>query len=302
MPGGPPRRPRIELCSAGVAAAAPGWIARLHDASRIMNEQLASAALYFSLVAYSTAATLFFVELARRDYTPEGNRYASRVLAVGAVMHAINIAISSFVTGTCPVESLPFALSLSALVTATCYIMIRRRWRVDAMGVAVVPIVIAFLVGSQFVTTGPEAAELPRGLLAVHIASNLLGFGLFLLAGAAGAFYIFQERRLKMKRMPSRLPSLDALDKVEHRLLLAGFPLQTLGAVSGAAFLADLQMTQAQLLQVILAYGTWALVAGVLVLRFVLGWHGRRTAYGTVAGAACVMFVLFIYILRGTGA
>ncbi len=267
-----------------------------------MNEQLASAALYFSLVAYSTAATLFFVELARREYTAEGNRYAVLVMGVGVAMHAIQIAITSFITDTCPVESLPFALSLSGLVTATCYIVIRRRWRVDAMGVAVVPIVLAFLVGSQFVGTGNEPLGLPRGLLAVHIASNLLGLGLFLLAGAAGAFYIYQERRLKAKRMPSRLPALDVLDKVEHRLLLAGFPLQTLGAISGAAFLADLHMRPAQLLQVILAYGTWALVAGVLLLRTILGWHGRRTAYGTVAGAACVMLVLFLYIVRGNGA
>lgn len=277
-------------------------IARQHDALGIMNEQFAFAALYFSLVAYSTAATLFFVELARRESTPEGNRYAAIVLGVGALMHALQIGITSFVTNTCPVESLPFALSLSALITATGYIVIRRRWRVDAMGVAVVPIVLAFLVGSQFVGTGPEALGLPRGLLAVHIASNLLGLGLFLLAGAAAAFYIFQERRLKAKRMPSRLPPLDALDKVEHRLLLAGFPLQTLGAVSGAAFLTDLHMTQAQLLQVILAYGTWALVASVLLVRAILGWHGRRTAYGTVAGAACVVLVLFLYIVRGTGA
>jgi ABC-type uncharacterized transport system permease subunit len=267
-----------------------------------MNDQLASPALYFSLVAYSTAATLFFVDLARREYSPEGNKWAARVLIVGAIMHAIHIGIASFVTNTCPVESLPFALSLSALVTATSYIAIRRRWRVDAMGVAVVPIVLAFLVGSQFVGRGPDVEGLPRGLLAVHIASNLLGLGLFLLAGAAGAFYIFQEKRLKAKRMPSRLPALDALDRAEHRLLLAGFPLQTLGAISGAAFLADLHLSQAQLLQVILAYGTWALVAGVLLGRATLGWHGRRAAYGTVAGASCVMIVLFLYILRGTGA
>jgi ABC-type uncharacterized transport system permease subunit len=267
-----------------------------------MNDQLASAALYFSLVAYSTAATLFFVDIARREYSPDGNLWASRVLIVGAITHAIQITIASLVTNTCPVESLPFALNLSALITATSYIAIRRRWHVDAMGVAVVPIVIAFLVGAQFVGAGPDLEHLPRGLLAVHIASNLLGLGLFLLAGAAGAFYILQERRLKAKRMPSRLPALDALDRAEHRFLLAGFPLQTLGAISGAAFLANIHMSQAQLLQVILAYGTWALVAGVLLVRAILGWHGRRTAYGTVVGAACVMLVLFLYILRGTGA
>jgi ABC-type uncharacterized transport system permease subunit len=61
-------------------------------------------------------------------------------------------------------------------------------------------------------------------------------------------------------------------------------------------------MSQAQVLQVILAYGTWVLIAGVLLVRALLGWHGRRTAYGTVAGAACVMLVLYLYILRGKGA
>src|SRR5688572_4221782 len=115
-----------------------------------MNEQMALAALYFSLVAYSTAATLFFVDLARRDLSPEGNVWASRVLGVGAVMHFLHILVTSFVTKTCPVESLPFALNLSALITAVSYFLIRRRWRVDAMGVAVVPIVLGFLVGGQF--------------------------------------------------------------------------------------------------------------------------------------------------------
>lgn len=262
-----------------------------------MYEQLASASLYFSLVAYSTAATLFFVDLAHGQPAP-GHDWASRVLSAGALAHLAQLCLTSLVTRTFPVESLPFSLSLSALVTVASYILMRRRYRVDAMGVAVVPIVLAFLVGSQFVDDGPMGEHLPQGLLAVHIASNLLGLGLFLLAGAAGAFYIMQERRLKARQMPSRLPALDSLDTAEHRLLLIGFPLQTVGAITGAA----LGMGGALWIQLVLAYGTWVLIAGVLVLRAALGWRGRRTAYGTVAGTACVMLVLFIYILRGGAA
>jgi ABC-type uncharacterized transport system permease subunit len=264
-----------------------------------MYEPLASAALYFSLVAYSTAATLYFVDLAHGDYSTRGNLWASRVLAVGAAAHATQLGISSVLTRTCPVESLPFSLSFAALVTVGSYLVIRRRYRVDTLGVAVVPIVMTLWVGSQFVAEGPRVADnVNHGLLTIHIASNLLGLGLFLLAGAAGAFYILQERRLKAKQMPSRLPALDALDTAEYRLLLAGFPLQTVGAITGAA----LGMSDTLLIQLILAYGTWALIATVLILRVALGWHGRRTAYGTVAGTACVMLVLFIYILRGAGA
>jgi ABC-type uncharacterized transport system permease subunit len=265
--------------------------------------ELATIALFVGLVAYSIAATLFFVDVARREVTPGASRWASRLLLVGVGAHAVQVVLSSFVTHTCPVESLPFALSLSALITAMTYLVLRRKLRIDTLGVAVVPIALTFLVGAQFVGQGPGDGHLSRGLLALHVTANLLGVGLFLLAGAAGAFYIAQERRLKAKRMPSRLPALDALDITEHRLLMAGFPLLTLGAVSGAAFIAQLHMSQAQILRVVLAYVTWALLAAILVLRATLGWRGRRAAYGTIAGVACVMLLLFIYILRaGSGA
>jgi len=265
--------------------------------------ELASAALFVGLVAYSGAATLFFVDVARREGTPFASRWASRLLWVGVAAHAFQVVLASFVTHTCPVESLPFALSLSALITAAAYLVLRRRLRIDTLGVAVVPIALTFLVGAQFVGEGPGDEQLSRGLVALHVTANLLGVGLFLLAGAAGAFYIAQERRLKAHRMPSRLPALDALDKTEHRLLMAGFPLLTMGAVSGAAFMSQLQMSQAQLVRVVLAYVTWALLAAILVLRATLGWRGRRAAYGTIAGVACVMLLLFIYIVRaGTGA
>jgi ABC-type uncharacterized transport system permease subunit len=264
--------------------------------------ELATITLFIGLVAYSVAATLFFVDIARREATPYASRWASRLLLVGVLAHALQVVLASFVTHTCPVESLPFALSLSALITAMTYLVLRRSLRIDTMGVAVVPIALTFLVGAQFVGTAPGDGHLSRGLLALHVTANLLGVGLFLLAGAAGAFYIAQERRLKAHRMPSRLPALDALDKTEHRLLMAGFPLLTLGAVSGAAFISQVDMSQAQLIRVVLAYVTWALLAGVLVLRATLGWRGRRAAYGTIVGVAGVMLLLFIYILRGTGA
>jgi ABC-type uncharacterized transport system permease subunit len=42
-------------------------------------------------------------------------------------------------------------------------------------------------------------------------------------------------------------------------------------------------------LRVVLGYGTWLLVAIVLVSRAALGWRGRRSAYGTLAGLAGVL-------------
>ena len=80
-------------------------------------------------------------------------------------------------------------------------------------------------------------------------------------------------------------------------MLLAGFPLLTFGIVSGAVFAARLDaQTGASLARAALAYTTWLLVAGVLVLRALAGWRGRRAAYGTLAGVACVLIVIGIYV------
>jgi ABC-type uncharacterized transport system permease subunit len=139
-----------------------------------------------------------------------------------------------------------------------------------------------------------------------HIAANVLGIGLFLIAGAAGSVYLLQERRLRTKKRVasrgSRLPPLEALDTTGHRLLLAGFPLLTFGVVTGAVF--SQQLTNpggAESLRSLLGYATWVLLATVLVLRKTAGFSGRKAAYGTLAGVFCMLLVLLMYVVRGSG-
>ena len=267
-------------------------------------DALAVFVFYAGLVAYSAAATLFFVDLAR-DGAKDAVRWAPRALGIGATAHAAHLLIETLARGAWSIGSLRFAVSLCALMTATAYLLLRRRMRIDAIGVVVSPIALTFLVGARFVSGVGPSTSFPKTLLALHIFANFIGVGLFLLAGAAGAFYLFQERRLKEKRvMPfgGKLPALDALDSTEHRLLLAGFPLLTFGVVTGALFATHLdKMSSVVLARAALAYATWVLVAGVLVLRAVAGWRGRRAAYGTLAGVACVLVVIVIYVAQAAG-
>ena len=53
-----------------------------------------------------------------------------------------------------------------------------------------------------------------------------------------------------------------------------------------------------ELLRAALGYATWILVASVLVMRALAGWRGRRSAYGTIAGALCVLVVIVLYAVR----
>ncbi|HVU01342.1 MAG TPA: cytochrome c biogenesis protein CcsA [Polyangiaceae bacterium] len=257
------------------------------------------------LVVYAIAAALFFVDLARPSAEP--SRWAPRALALGAVLHVAHLAV--MMTEGDGAATLKFGLSLCGASVSLAYLALKRRFRVDGIGVAVAPLSLTLLVGAEFLrSAGPETA-FPRTLLLMHVAANVLGVGLFLLAGAASAFYLFQERRLKAKRVhvhgahvQGRLPALDALDSTEHRLLLAGFPLLTFGIVSGAVFASSAASTSgAGILRAALAYATWILVASVLVLRSVAGWRGRRSAYGTLAGVACVLLVIAIYVVASAG-
>jgi len=265
---------------------------------------LVVAAFYVAVVAYSAAATLFFVELARPEWTPGAPKWAARALVVGVAMQLLPIG-EELSEGAKAVPSLRFALMLCASSITVIFLALRARMRIDAIGAVVAPLSLALLVGAQFLNERGPATAFPHTLLLMHVAANILGVGLFVLAGAAGGFYLFQERRLKAKRATSlkgRLPPLEALDLTEHRLLLAGFPLLTFGIVTGAVFAARLgTMTSAGVARSALAYATWLLVAGVLVLRAVAGWRGRRAAYGTLAGVACVVLVIGIYVAGGGG-
>jgi ABC-type uncharacterized transport system permease subunit len=264
---------------------------------------LASFAFFLGVIAYSTASTLFFLDLARQNPAAPRSSWGPRVLVVGAAMHTLHVITASLLLNRCPVESLHFGLSFSALVAVAAFLVLRRFASLDAVGVLVGPMALTFLVGAEFVSVDLAAeAAISRPLLMLHVTANVLGVGLFVVAGASGLLYLLQERRLRDKRaggVASRLPSLDALDRATHRLLLTGFPLLTFGVVTGAIFSRHFEaLAAAALARTLFGYLTWLLLAGVLVLRRLAGIRGRRAAYGTVAGVLCVLLVVVVYAVR----
>ena len=95
----------------------------------------------------------------------------------------------------------------------------------------------------------------------------------------------------------------DALDKAEHRFLLAGFPLLTLGILTGTLWARRIEAGSASdIARAVFGYLTWFLFAGVLLLRAAAGWRGRRAAIGTIAGFGFALLVLVLYLVRSLSA
>lgn len=226
------------------------------------------------------------------------------MVTAAAVLHALHIVFFSLLIKVCPVEGIHFPLSVAAMFTCVLYVALRRRYRIDAAGAVVTPFALTTLLASRFVGGGALAPG-PRvrsAILPFHVTMNLLGVALFTLASASALLYLIQERRLKEKRLTGlfqRLPALDTLDRAEHRLLLGGFPLLTFGIVSGTVWARRLgPHGLADLVRDSFGYVTWIMFASVLLSRAVLGWRGRKAAWGTLAGFAFTIAVLLMYLFR----
>lgn len=281
-----------------------------------------------SLAFYGASSALFFSEVARRRVRGplagtsaslgaggttgtagttggapgEPSPMAPRLLGAGAAFHAAYVAIASFVAHVCPVHSVHFLLSTASLLAAAVYLAARRRFGIHALGMIIGPLGLAFLLGTFFIGQPGSGPKLSPLFIAAHVLANLLGVALFLLAGCAAVLYLVQEKRLKQKRPMARiagLPPLDTLDHAVHRFLIAGFPLLTLGIITGTLWARHLEVgSPDEVMRMVFGYATWLLIAAVLLLRTAIGWRGRRAAYGTIAGFSCALVVLGIYLMR----
>jgi len=253
----------------------------------------ATAAVYFA------ASVLFVADLLGRAGTLA--RWAPRLVAIGVPLHAAHIAVWSVVLHVCPVEGIHFALSVAAMLACLTYAVARLRYRVDVVGAFVAPQALAFLLASRFVGPVDYEPRLRSALLPFHVISNLIGIALFTLAFAAAVAYLLQERRLKHKQFAGfeHLPPVDALDRAEHRFLVAGFPLLTIGILTGTIWSREIEAGgTAAIARAALSYASWALIGGVLLLRAAAGWRGRRAAFGTILGFGLTLLVLVIYLVR----
>ena len=261
------------------------------------------AELLFGVTAlvYLGACVLFVAFLLGRA---EGAaRWAPRLVALGVPLHAAQIVVSSLVLHVCPVEGIHFSMSIVSMLAALAYVVVRRRYRIEIVGVVVAPLALTFLLASRFVGVGGgDAPRFRSAILPFHVAANLLGVALFTLAFAAAVGYLVQERRLKQKKLvglAQRMPPLDALDRAEHGFLVAGFPLLTIGVLTGTLWAREVEAGgAAEIARAAFGYLSWAFFGLVLLLRAAAGWRGRRAAYGTIVGFGFTVLVLLLYVVR----
>jgi cytochrome c-type biogenesis protein CcsB len=254
--------------------------------------------LKITLVAYLVAAGALGLYLLVLHPLPRV--LGLTVLLAAFLGHGGAIIARSLAAGHVAVTTDYEALSLFAWLIVGVYLAVERRYRLPAVGAVVASLAFVVSLGAFAFYSGVR--ELPPNLrsawLLVHVALAFLGNAVLGLAFCVSLVYLFHERQLKEKRVSKsmrRLPSLETLDQLNYRALSWGFPLLTLGIVTGALWGKHSwghfwSWEEREVFSLIL----WFLYAGLLQARLVAGWRGRRLATVTIIGFAVVL-VSFLF-------
>lgn len=229
---------------------------------------------------------------------PRLARAAVGVLAAGAVAHGVSFALLHTLEPTPPLTHLPTALSFMAWAGTVGFLVLA--WRARLAGLVALVAPMAFLGVVAAVWGGPAAApRVPLGagsLPHAHVLLASAGLALLGLAGLAGLLFLAEHRRLKRKQPlagGSAWPSLEALDRAGAFAVALGFPLLTLGVLTGALWLRSATGTlYSGSPHETFCLVAWAIYGVLAALRFGAAQPARRCAISAVAGFACLGFAV----------
>jgi cytochrome c-type biogenesis protein CcsB len=242
--------------------------------------------LQLSMVGYGLASAGYVLGLARPRMQAE--RLSALVLAAAFVLHTIFIVSRGFSEGILPVLTFIEGLAFSGWILVGAYLIAQARYQLVGLGAVVAP--LAFLSTSAAALFSSAPTLLPEGVrspwLAVHVTLAFTGNAVFALAFATSCIYLLQENLVKSRSrggLIRHLPPLGRLDRMSHNFLITGFPLLTLGILSGGVWSAAVwgQFWTGEPRE-ISAVVTWFLYAGLIQARLAGGLSGRRSARLTI--------------------
>jgi cytochrome c-type biogenesis protein CcsB len=253
--------------------------------------------LSLTAAAYLIAAASFFVYLFRGD---TASRLPTTSLLFGFVVHTMALTSRFFQGGFAAVAVMGEALLFHSWLMVGIFLLMQLKYRLTVLGGIVSP--LAFLMTLAAFAVGGAIGEIPPGFstfwLPLHVTLAFLGNAVFALAFGVSLIYLLQERRLKHKRMTAlmkRFPSLESLDRLNYTLLVWGFPLMTLGILTGSLWAGIhwgnyWSWDPRQISSAI----AWLLYGALLHGRITAGLRGKKAALLTMFGF-CVVLGYFLW-------
>jgi len=203
--------------------------------------------------------------------------------------------------GRAPLTNLYESVVFFSWSTVLIYLLIDWKYKQRTIGAFVLPIALFSMLWAQMslhADIDPLVPALQSNWLTYHVITCFLGYAGFAVAFGVSVMYLLkigkEEKYQGSEPMGGILglfPPTKVLDDLNYKAIMIGWPLLTLGIVTGAAWANY-------------AWGTywswdpketwslivWFLYAAFIHARFTRGWVGRRAAWLSVFGFAATLF------------
>jgi ABC-type uncharacterized transport system permease subunit len=199
------------------------------------------------------------------------------------------------------------SLFIFALFIVLVFLIYQLKFNTYVLGALVFPLVFLITLPSVVFPTDLVNAAEPGGgpVVLTHIFITFLGQAIFTLAFFVGLLYLFEQNRIKSKKISlflKKFPSLSTLDSINNKCLLIGFPVLTIGLalgiiISKSTWGVFLRWQQKEIWAII----TWFLYAFLIYSRLGIGWKGRKAAVGAIGGFIVIVitFIALGYLSAG---
>jgi len=259
---------------------------------------------YLALTAYFIGTVFSLLYFSRGGHTL-GRIYLGSVI-VGFTAHTLLLATMWVRTTQFPTASHAGSMVFFSWVIIILLAAFEARYRLPVVGSFVLPIAFVPMLYAAFLGHGPSQAPeiLKSGWFLAHTSLAFLADAAFVIAFAVGWMYLLQERQVKSHRPGAnfrRLPPLATLDEINHRAIAVGFPLLTVGILTGAIWAEVVYGKLPFDAKIAWSCGTWLIYGLILNMRQAFGWRGRKAAQLSIAGFALAMFSYIVVNIFFTG-
>jgi len=263
--------------------------------------------LLFNIVTlgYFASMVLFIAYLATKS---KKVAFAANMLAyVGLIAHTAAIGLRWYESyqipggaGHAPLSNLYESVVFFSWTIVLIYLFLDLKYKQMAVGAFVIPFAFVGMIYAQFLNDSiePLVPALQSNWLTYHVITCFLGYAAFAVACGVSIMYLVKvgKEEKRPEDSPaggilSLFPSTKILDDINYKAIMIGFPLLSLGIITGAAWANY-------------AWGTywswdpketwslivWFIYAAFLHARFTRGWVGRKAAVLSIAGFAATLF------------